>query len=614
MVFREVVRDRAFEKGSRELMLCRYEYTGRTEQKSLRTAWRSAFHPDDAKEADKLWAHSLETRYPYSAEYRCRNRDGKCRWMLACALLMRNMHTGAIERWFRTFTDNQETVETRAAAKRLVSPFLPHTDALTNFSQRQQLLYVIAHAKVTLFSVDKNRNLTLLEGAFIWDLDGDARLDENGYSRIAQGGHYIGKNINDILGSKNKRGENNSIPPFLKPVEDILSGKTTERVHEDYIDNRWYCTRFVGVVNKKDPLKQDSERFIDGVIGVSMDVTDIKDKEGSLCAQERENARLLANRAAAKETSRLKSQFLANMSHEIRTPIAGIIGLAEILIDTSLDDEQRKCADNIQRSASGLLTVINDILDFSKVESGRLDIEEVQFSLSMVVQDVSKILRLAAERKNLLFESDISIGTDKNLNVIGDPGRLRQIVSNLITNSIKFTIEGRVKFLVQKERETEDIIEVKFVVEDTGIGIDEEGQKHLFQPFSQADPSTARRFGGMGLGLTICKNLVELMKGRIALESSAGHGTSAMFWIPFKKPHRPGGDALINIRSVPDLLQSERSIPCGDFGHDRGASHPRTTFQQSISESTCISPPPPLSTQLSREERSKINVLLVEDK
>ena len=181
--------------------------------------------------------------------------------------------------------------------------------------------------------------------------------------------------------------------------------------------------------------------------------------------------------------------------------------MAELLIDTKLDIEQREFGENIQRSANGLLTVINDILDLSKVESGRLDIEEVQFSLSVVIRDVCKMMSFAAERKNLVFESNIEIGIESDLIVLGDPGRCRQILTNLLTNSIKFTSEGYVKLSVVIKSQTADTIEILFCVEDTGIGIEEVVRKRLFKPFSQADSSTARRFGGTGLGLTICKNV-----------------------------------------------------------------------------------------------------------
>lgn len=181
--------------------------------------------------------------------------------------------------------------------------------------------------------------------------------------------------------------------------------------------------------------------------------------------------------------------------------------MSELLLDTDLDEDQRECTENIQRSANGLLTVINDILDFSKVESGRLDIEEVQFSLSAVIHDVNKMLSFAALRKNLAYESNIQREIERGLRVMGDPGRLRQILTNLLTNSIKFTSEGGVKLTVSIQSETEETVDVKFVVEDTGIGIEEEVRKRLFRPFSQADSSTARRFGGTGLGLTISKNV-----------------------------------------------------------------------------------------------------------
>lgn len=578
-----------------------YEYTGLTEEESLGMGWQLPFHLDDMAVTSERWAHSLRTGDPYTTEYRCRRKDGEWRWMLGRALPMKNKQTGEIEKWLGTCTDIHEAVQSRFEAKRT----------------RQQLLSVIAHAQVTLFSVDRNRNLTLLEGAFIWNLESD---DESGSGILSKSENYIGKNIYEVYGATNPDHKGGQVPPSLQAVEDILTGKTMEEVYEHCMDGRWYRTRFVPVLGKKDNAGQVNEAFIDGVIGVSMDVTEVKDKEETLQQQEKENARLLANEAAAKEASRLKSQFLANMSHEIRTPIAGVIGMAELLSDTDLDNEQRECAENIQRSANGLLTVINDILDFSKVESGRLDIEEVQFSLSVVIRDVSKMLGFAAERKNLTFESDISAGIDHDLILMGDPGRVRQIITNLLTNSIKFTSEGRVKFSVMKERETAEIMEIKFVVEDTGIGIEEEVRKRLFKPFSQADSSTARRFGGTGLGLTISKNLVDLMHGRISLDSSLGNGTIATFCIPFNKPqYQDGSSALVDIGDLPDRLQSEMSVSCNSSDYEMALGTPPTqspnksmgnyTKDRSVSNT----PPVPPELELPIAERANVKILLVED-
>lgn len=198
--------------------------------------------------------------------------------------------------------------------------------------------------------------------------------------------------------------------------------------------------------------------------------------------------------------------------------------MSEILLDTTLTDEQQEYAENIQRSANALLTVINDILDFSKVESGRLDIEEVQFSLSLVLSDIIRMMGIHAEKKRLHFITNIEGAIHDDLQVLGDPGRVRQIITNLLSNSIKFTTEGYVRLnaVVEEEvlldvdtnglvpklaRGAEKYMVVRFDVEDTGIGIKDDVIKNLFKPFGQADSSTARKFGGTGLGLAISKNV-----------------------------------------------------------------------------------------------------------
>lgn len=372
----------------------------------------------------------------------------------------------------------------------------------------------------------------------------------------------------------------------------------------------------------KRPQEGDAKNdtYIEGVIGVIMDVTELKVREEALEKQSKEKRRAMANEAAAKEANRLKSQFLANMSHEIRTPITGVLGMAELLSGMQLDAEQQEYVENIQSSATSLLTVINDILDFSKVESGRLDIEEVQFSLSHIVKEVGRMLQFAVERKNLDFQSDIGDGIENDLVVIGDPGRVRQILTNLLTNSIKFTNQGYVRFSVTAEKETSESIEVRFSVEDSGIGIQDDVRKKLFQPFSQGDASTARRFGGTGLGLTICKNLLDLMHGRISLESNVGVGTRATFWIPFNKPSGPAEAGLANAGAIPDRLQSELSLSCNSSEYDQivGTPPPFDGMQTNNAGSRRtrfgISSTSSPEQELPASERAKIHVLVVEDK
>lgn len=593
------------------------EYTGLSIESSLGENWQYAFHPDDISTAHRRWNHSLATGEEYMTEYRCKRFDGAWRWMLGRALPLKDGKTEKIIKWFGTCTDIHDLVEARQEAKRI----------------REQLLNVIKHALVTVWAVDRDRNLTFLEGDLMWD--------ENSTCSESS----IGKNVYDVF-AKNKGGEH--VPLYREPIDRIFEGKDSERISEHFIDGnkRWFRTRFVPMLgNQQSPGTSDFSK-VEGVIGISMDVTELKQREAELHSQEKENYRLHSAEIAAKEASRLKSQFLANMSHEIRTPIAGVIGMSELLIDTVLDEEQREYAENIQRSANGLLTVINDILDLSKVESGRLDVEEVQFSLSVVIRDVSKMLSFAAGRKHLAFESDIQLGTLEDLIVMGDPGRLRQILTNLLTNSIKFTSVGSVTLAVAIQKETQDTIEVVFTVEDTGIGIEEEVRKRLFKPFSQADSSTARRFGGTGLGLTICKNvttmttldieerytmltnkqLVDLMHGQITLDSTLGVGTHASFSIPFHKPQfRSGTSPLINLEPIPPRLQSDLSL--SSCASDQGSVTPPSNSSRTAEKGNDLEKDRPKSRKspaaflgslsgeaISDAERGGIHVLVVEDK
>ncbi|KAF2627976.1 putative histidine kinase group protein-like protein [Macroventuria anomochaeta] len=557
-----------------------YDYTGLTETQSLGEGWKLPFHPDDMSTTTDTWFHCLATGDEYNTEYRCQRYDGEWRWMLGRAIPFLD-DAGKIVRWFGTCTDIHDLVMARQEARQT----------------REQLQKVIEHAKIMLWAVDRQNKVVLMEGDRVPDKD---RKD------------ILGKDMFDQFAMNAPDRER-----WRQPIQEILNGKAQDEMVERYISSeRYYRTRLVPRWNSTRTGGVEGEAFIDGVIGVSMDITELREREDQLKEQEKENSRLLANAAAAREASRMKSQFLANMSHEIRTPIAGVIGMSELLFDMDLNEEQKECAENIHRSANSLLTVINDILDFSKVESGRLDVEEVQFSLSVVLRDVNKMMSFAAQRKGLVYHSFIEPEVEQDLRVIGDPGRLRQILTNLLTNSIKFTSDGSVKLNVAITSRSKDSATVNFVVQDTGIGIEEEVRKHLFQPFSQADSSTARRFGGTGLGLTISKNLVELMKGQIWLDSKLGQGTTATFWIPFARASYSNDDSpLVDLASIPDRLQSDMSVSVGSSDDHTPPLAPRDSVNgHSRMQSFPIGGK--LSdhlTSIPESERKNTHVLVVED-
>jgi PAS domain S-box-containing protein len=303
---------------------------------------------------------------------------------------------------------------------------------------------------------------------------------------------------------------------FILRTGQPIVGKTEKETWPDG-QERW-------VLTTKMPYRDNTGQIV-GTFGVSKDITPLKHAETELARA----------RDLAVESAHLKAEFLANMSHEIRTPMNCIIGMTGLLLDTQLSDEQRDFADTIRSSADGLLTIINDILDFSKIEAGKLTVESIPFDLLETVENTVELFAERAEAQGLELVLRTDVDMPRFLN--GDPGRIRQVLTNLLGNAIKFTEKGTVSVHVSPHPAPPDQSQVRIAVTDTGIGINAEAQAKLFQAFTQADGSLTRRYGGTGLGLAISQQLVQLMGGQIGLHSTFGHGSTFWFILTFPLAH-----------------------------------------------------------------------------
>ena len=396
-------------------------------------------------------------------------------------------------------------------------------------------------------SQERFRDVALSSADWIWELDRD--------------GHYIYSSgrVKEILGFDHDEIIGKTAYDLMPQEEAVrMSGFFQEAglKKQAIVDlENWNLTKegkSVCLLTNGVPVFSKTGALL-GYRGVDKDITERKHYEDELKRA----------KEAAEAATRAKSEFLANMSHEIRTPMNGIIGMAGLLAQTELDQEQREFAHTVQSSADALLSIINDILDFSKIEAGKLEFEILDLDLQSTVEDVAEILAIKAHEKGLEFGIVLQPSVPQYLQ--GDPGRLKQILINLCTNAIKFTEQGEIVIRIFLEQEDATHATLRFAVTDTGIGIPESRRDRLFKAFSQVDTSTTRMFGGTGLGLVISKQLVEMMQGQIGVESEKDKGSTFWFTAVFAK--QPAANHKIFI--VPSDIKGKRVLVVDDNSVNR---------------------------------------------
>lgn len=441
-------------------------------------------------EDDKLLLEQNDSKYRrgeidhHVLEYRVLHKDGSIRWVMDRAVVIEFSKDGKPSKIIGTHTD----ITTRKQAEDLLQ------------REEQKYLSIIANMNLGLLEVDTEENVIFTNHSFceMSGYDYDELIGKRA-SHI-----YVKEENIELIESKNEARKRGSLDAY----EIAVKNKRGQL--------RWWLISGA-------PRYNDAGDLV-GSIGIHLDITDQKQLEIDL----------IEAREQAEESTRSKEVFLANMSHEIRTPMNAILGMTHQLTKTKLDTKQLYYLDIINSASENLLVIINDILDLSKIEAGKLNLECIGFEPKAVISRVMQVLMHKAEEKGLCITNSTF---DRTLSpvLMGDPYRLNQVLLNLISNAIKFTEKGCVDLSCTVVRDTPDIQTILIEVKDTGIGMDELFVNNLFEKFSQEDVSVTRRYGGTGLGMSICKDLIELMGGKIIVESKKGFGTNISFTVAFAK-------------------------------------------------------------------------------
>ena len=492
------------------------QHTGVPEDRLLGWQWMETLHPDDREPTKQLWTNSVAGRGPYDVEYRVRRTDGEYRWFKTRGVPIRDSE-GRIFKWFGTCTDITDLRRTEEALRESEERFR---------GTFENAGVGIAHTHSTGRLLRVNEKFCAIVG----------------YPRA----ELLQKTFQDIT-------HPDDLTTSLGSLAALLRGEPAVVRHEKRYVRKDGSPVWVELFTS---LQRDAAGQPAYAIAVVQDISE----------RRRLDAELRRAKEAAESANRAKDEFLANVSHEIRTPMNAILGMTDLVLGTPLSDDQRQSLRTVKAAADNLLGILNDLLDFSKIEAGKLELDPADFSLRAALGDTLRTLAMRAHKKGLELVSHVQPDVPDAL--VGDAGRLRQVLLNLVGNAIKFTDEGEV--VVRVEAVSDSVpageVGVRFAVSDTGIGIPPEKQEKIFRAFEQEDTSTTRKYGGTGLGLTIAARLMALMGGTITVNSEPGRGSTFAFTAQFgrqrhpKEPVAVGSPALLY--NLPVLIIDDNATNC----------------------------------------------------